>query len=602
MSSGSNNNGKQSAGSRPKDNIYEYCNSESLSEEGLQEYIDFLKLINTLQVYNNNNNNKHYQFFINACCNDRVTEGIIQYLLQYCPVAASATADDGESPLHFACCNKNVTPKIVKLIIDAAPASIRSANNYGWMPLHVLCDNSEVDETAAIQILKLLIEKYPEAVRSADNDDDLPIHLACVSRSPEFCRVLIDSTPASIRSVNDIGWMPLHVLCGNRNVDEKGATMQVLKVLIEKYPEAVRHETYEGDLPIHLASMLRSPEFCRVLIEAHPGSERISNDSGALPLHLACWENNVPAVEYFHNLYPDARATTQGHYPIHDAIRGVKHRGNPADIVEIVKFLLGCDPNVKLQMFGGVSLLQFACEQEFDDSKIEVGIEIIKTIYDAHPEAIDDNRIASDIHNFHQQVQAFINRELVYSRQAKDLRLMNTPDDNGRLPLHNILQNNTTLGSIKLLVKGNPSAIRNFDNNGVIPLHVACEHHCSPGVVQYILGLDDGTLRAVDFHNNTALHYACRGAKYDTIALLLENYDAASVSKRNTHDKLPIELLWESDAVEDRESNDYTESIFRLLQAYPETLRNVGTQLQSTLAVSHSQIGRIGKKRKFGDE
>ena len=150
-------------------------------------------------------------------------------------------------------------------------------------------------------------------------------------------------------------------------------------------------------------------------------------------------------------------------------------------------------------------------------------------------------------------------------------------------------------------MKGNPSAIRNFDNNGLIPLHVACEHHSSPSVVQYLLGLDKRTLRAVDYHNNTALHYACRGAKYDTIALLLENHDAASVSKRNTHDKLPIELLWESDAVEDRENIDYTDTIFRLLKAYPETLSNVGTQLQLTLATCPNQIGN-GKKRKYGSE
>ena len=81
-----------------------------------------------------------------------------------------------------------------------------------------------------------------------------------------------------------------------------------------------------------------------------------------------------------------------------------------------------------------------------------IHIQVIKITYDAHSEAIKDNRIES----LRLQVQSFINNnELAYARQAKDHRLMTTPDDNGQLPLHTALQNNVRLGSIKLLVKGN---------------------------------------------------------------------------------------------------------------------------------------------------
>ena len=191
--------------------------------------------------------------------------------------------------------------------------------------------------------------------------------------------------------------------------------------------------------------------------------------------------------------------------------------------------------------------------------------------------------------------------ELVYARQAKDLRLMNTPDDSGMLPLHKALRNNVRLGSIKLLVRGNPSAIRSFDDNGVIPLHVACQYHNSACVVQYLLDLNTAILKAVDYDNNTALHYACRGAKYDNVALLLEKYDAVSVSKRNAQKKLPIDLLWENDQV-NRDSVEYTETIFRLLKAHPETLRDVGsTDVQPASAARSGESG-IRKKRKYGDD
>eukprot|EP00986_Skeletonema_menzelii_P005191 scaffold1837_cov124-Skeletonema_menzelii.AAC.9 len=384
-------------------------------------------------------------------------------------------------------------------------------------------------------------------------------------------------------------------------MDETTA-IQILKLLIEEYPQAVMHTNNDGRLPIHIASGWRSPDFCRVLIEAYRGSERISGIRGTLPLHWACALNTIPTVEYLYRQYPDAinHATPQG-YPIHAALAGTTLRDNPATAAVIVQFLLDCDPNQKLKQFQGMSLLHFACQMmECNESNIEAGIQIIKIIFDAHPEAIEDNRIASDMNRFHPQVQAFINRELVYARQAKDHRLMTTPDDNGQLPLHTALQNNVRLGSIKLLVKGNPSALRTSDNNFAMPLHIACEHHDSASIIHYLVDRDMRTLRAVDIDNNTVLHYACRGAKYETIALLLEMYDALSVSKRNAQKKLPIDLLWESTAMDDRESIEYTDSIFRLLKAYPETVMacNVDDMTQQAkFGVCKSQNG---KKRKLG--
>ena len=178
---------------------------------------------------------------------------------------------------------------------------------------------------------------------------------------------------------------------------------------------------------------------------------------------------------------------------------------------------------------------------------------------------------------------------------------MTTPDENGQLPLHAALQNNVTLGSIKLLVKGNPSAVQSPDNSGALPLHIACQHHeSSLSVVEYLLDLDATTLHTVDFDHNSVLHYACRGVKYDTIALLLDKFDAVSVSKRNADKKLPIDLLFESNEVLDRESVQYTESIFRLLRAYPETVINLGKYSKQRIASAVcASPSKNGTKRKF---
>ncbi len=693
--------------------ISEHCGSESLSKEGLLEIIERYGLKPNYTYVSND-----YVFFLAACHNERINEGIIKCLLEYFPGAASATSERGWSPLHCACFNPIVSLGIIHAIVDAAPNSVSSEDNEGWMPLHAFCGSDiEKNETAAVQkILKLLIEKYPEALRHADNDGDLPIHLAAGRKSPEFCRLLIEAYPESAQITDDRGALPLHIacrcntvatveylyrkypdainhattdghypihctivfhaLCTNdrykpaaavetvrflldcdpnvklhryegesllryacgipyndskvetgiqmiktflnvhpesaRSVDNNGlmplhalssnakidqaAAMPIVKMLIEKCPEAVRHADNDGGLPIHFAAGRRSPEFCRLLIEAYPGSEQIPSADGLLPLHLACQYNTVATVEYLYRSYPGAidHVTADGAYPIHYAIYGANYKNNPIAAVETVQFLLDCHPNEKRKKGHGQSLLYFACEREYNETNVEAGIQMIKTLFDAHPKAIERKRISADIETFHQQVQAFINGELVYARQAKDHRLMTTPDDNGQLPLHRALRNNVRLGSIKLLVKGNPSAIRNSDNNLAMALHIACEHHNSASVVQYLLDqLDTSTLRALDVDNNTALHYACRGAKHHTIALLLERF-AASVSKRNVEGKLPIDLLW-GNKVSDRESVEYTESVFQLLKADPEMLAiSNWTDKQP----NDADATRNGKKRK----
>ena len=445
----------------------------------------------------------NYDFFYEACDNERVTEGIIRPLLEYFPDAVS-TGEDGWRSLYYACENKNVTLNIIRLIVEAAPDhSLRILHHEdGRTLLHYLCENDQVDKAAALEILNLLIEKYPEAVRHTDDFGNLPIHLAIVSRN---------------------------------------------------------HELY------------------RVLIEAYPGSVSVPDAGGMLPLHNACRNGSLATVEYMYDLYPDAiiHASTQGHYPIHFAIMGMGrlYRTDPITAAEIVQFLLNCDPNQKLIQLRGRSLLHYACSSIYESPSIEAGMKVVKLLFDAHPEAIEDDEFAADTNRYHPHVQSFINNELVYARQANDHRLMMmmTPDDNGQLPLHTALQNNVRLGSIKLLVNGNPSAVRATDNNLAMPLHIACKHHDSAGVVQYLNECHTLALEAVDRQGNTALHYACRRAKHDMIALLLAK---SFVSRRNAHDKLPIHLLWESNQVSDRESLEYMECVFRLLRADPEMINH----------------------------
>jgi ankyrin repeat protein len=476
---------------------------------------------------------ENYEFFFEACHNKLVTEGILRYLLEYFPNAGATSCAEGYVPLHFVCLNKNVTHGMVQLLIDAYPESINRANNEGWTTLHILCNNKDIVDTAAVDILGLLLERCPEAVQNADRCDRLPIHIACG---------------------------------------------------------------------------FGSTEFCRILIAAYPGSERIAA-MGHLPLHIACRLGTVETVQYLLKLYPESINATNpdsGGYPIHYAILGLNKRTNPATAVEMVQLILDHDFNVVLQKWDEQSPLAVtfcvACNNRNNPSKFNAALKILQLLYDAHPEAIEDDEITKHVRRrdllLPREVLAFVNTQLTYARLARNstARQMKKRDENGQVPLHRALRDNITLGSIKLLVKRNPLAVLIPDNSGILPLHMAIQHHNSDKVVDYLIGLDPNTLTAVDREGNTALHLACHGAKYDTIALLLEKYGAVSASQSNVCDKLPVDLLFESNAIANREDDTkYLESVFQLLRANPETVMLPAHEKQQSIP----QRGRPSRKRKY---
>jgi ankyrin repeat protein len=594
--------------------LVEFCHSDSLSENGLREIIERYGCAPNQSIEN-------YNFIIYACHNELVTEGILRYLLEYFPNAASYSCQNGDgvvTPLQYICSNKNATRGTVQLIIDACPESTDRGDNNGQAPLHFLCINKNLDASIKLDILGLLLERCPEAVRRCNAAGYTPLHNICFNKNVtlDMVQLLIDAYPESLGRATNHGLVPLRTLCSNTSVADSTA-VDILGFLLERYPEAARRtENNHGYLPIHIAAGQgsKSVEFCRILIEAYPESETIATSSGVIPLHAACKYGTVDTVQYLLRLYPDSINATNGEgaYPIHCAILGLDQpykRTNLAVAVEMVQLLLHCDPNVAFQKiherFPLGMIFKYACNYRNKALKLNAALKILHLLYDAHPEAIEDSEITSYVARrdllIPREVLTFINTQLAYSRQARGytVRQMKKRDENGQVPLHRALRNNVTLGSVKLLVKRNPSVILTPDNSGALPLHVACQHYDSTRVVDYLVGLDSETLTAVDREGNTALHLACRGAKYDTIALLLEKYDAVSVSQSNVLNKLPIHLLFESNAIANREDDiKHLETIFQLLRAYPETVM----VSEGTKQASISQGGRPsrnGKKRKY---
>ena len=77
--------------------------------------------------------------------------------------------------------------------------------------------------------------------------------------------------------------LPLNIACGNK------ASLEVIQMLIRKYPEALKVRNNDGHLPLHIACAKNaSLEVIQFLIQQHPDALRKKDNDDNLPLHWAC--------------------------------------------------------------------------------------------------------------------------------------------------------------------------------------------------------------------------------------------------------------------------------------------------------------------------
>ena len=106
-----------------------------------------------------------------------------------------------------------------------------------------------------------------------------------------------------------------------------------------------------------------------------------------------------------------------------------------------------------------------------------------------------------------------------------------------------------SLGTIQLIVGGNPDAIQVANNHGLFPLHVAFMSS-TLDVIQYVLGLDASLMERVDGERNNHLHMAFKGGNLIAVKYLLEHH-ASMALVENKRNLLPIHLLCDASTGKD---------------------------------------------------
>ena len=198
------------------------------------------------------------------------------------------------TPLMLACA-RSAPDDIVRLLVNTCPESVLVADRSGGLPIHFLCswrnsvegdindfDEIEKDEILLLHVLNIFVQANPETLRRQNQWGQTPLH--CMFNQDELpsidafqsllgLTILNEDESApnqrarweSGESQHDGGFNSIqsHVLKALATPDFnshlplhlaalKGASEDILRLLVSLYPEAALEATPAGDLPVHL--------------------------------------------------------------------------------------------------------------------------------------------------------------------------------------------------------------------------------------------------------------------------------------------------------------------------------------------------------------
>ena len=192
-----------------------------------------------------------------------------------------STQTERVTPLHMACAQKPCSHDMVQALALCGPHACAAQDFQGRTPLAVAICNSSVSSS----MVQSLIDVYPQAVELASHGNYLPLHLALQQeRSETICHSLIraaGSRKKSLEAATVAGDTPFHMACA-----QSQSSVRVVKLLAERFPEAIFLRNTAGQSPFDLARI-----FNPTLLKAIPQLETARQD---LLLHNSNNNKNDP--------------------------------------------------------------------------------------------------------------------------------------------------------------------------------------------------------------------------------------------------------------------------------------------------------------------
>lgn len=299
------------------------------------------------------------------------------------------------------------------------------------------CSDENVKEARLKEVKQWLEENkqdlkvLDEAAYFKDENGATPLHYLVRANPPsDLVQQILQVVPDTAKAQSVCGWLPLHVALFIKTSPD------LVKLLLKAYPESTTVQNRQGHLPLHIAcTMGVSIELMDLLLLAYPESADIQDKMDYVP--SAYLRNQITPTKHYEHLFL-----------LHNAIIG-------GYSIHLVKFFLKEFPESCIkQDEDGMIPLHHACLCNAPHF-----FEYVRVLLDANSEE-----------------SLTIQDKLGRTPLQLLKRILSTPDEAKRLPLHRLAASSASVSekSLQVLVDAYPESITSVDKDGMLPFYYAC--------------------------------------------------------------------------------------------------------------------------------
>ncbi|GMH49570.1 hypothetical protein TrLO_g5829 [Triparma laevis f. longispina] len=322
-----------------------------------------------------------------------------------------------------------------------------------------------------------------------------PLHLALDTNAPfELCEKLYEACPEVVRCRTLENQMALHLLMlrteasSSASDEEAGKALELVKIMVEAFEEAIEIQDDEGVTPFLIASERCHDSILRYLLKKHAHGVAIPDSLHNYPLHLY-----------------------------------VKRPDAVMDIVEAIareeKFVITAKDDDSKTCLDLVSPSSDAWKALLCASETFLTV-AAKSHWDVIPELMGKD-----------------------SFKSEDLLEV---DAAFQTALHHAIKLGAPLKITKQLFEGCPSSVIVADRDGKTPLHWLLKTHLPEDALSSLINgfidADPSILHMKDYHGNLPIHTACKYSQTFAILFILDRDNSVAIST-NADLSYPTNLL-----------------------------------------------------------